>query len=307
MSFRFDGDKMTLLFETERSPFGEEDPDMPEFIRLTTLDDPRLTPFRNLRERTLRGESLFIAEGRLVTERLFVSPFAVESVLTTRETLSTLPDDFFSIPKLDGVPVYLLPEKELFSGIVGFPFHQGMLAVGRRRPLPTFVEAVRSRRAGGSDSGEIWVVLPDATKPDNLGLAFRSAAALGATGVVLGESCCDPFSRRALRVSMGGVLQVPVAQAQNLRSEIETLRREPSPIRFYATLLAPDAVPLPSLTAVPRRSAILFGNEYHGLSAEMSSLCDEKLTIPMSPGVDSLNLGVSVGVFLYEFLRLLRG
>lgn len=268
-----------------------------EFI--SSVDDPRLIPYRNLRERTLRGESAFIAEGRLVTERLLESVFPVQSLLISSEALSALDSDF--IRKIGSVPVYAVSEKEMLSSIAGFPFHQGMLALGTRIPLPSFPEAVKSH---GSRPG-IWVVLPDATKPDNLGLAFRSAAALGAAGVVLGERCCDPFSRRALRVSMGGVLQVPVIQALHLRQEISAVRAS-SDLRFAATVLDPQAVPLPQYSERPERIAVLFGNEYTGLEREDVDLCDTKLIIPMAENVDSLNLGVSVGIFLYELKQPYR-
>lgn len=275
----------------------------PNYIDIDSLEDPRLAPFRNLRERTLRGESLFIAEGHLVAQRLLNSRFPTESVLLSREVREFLPSGFFGdIP--GDVPVYTLPGREMLAHTAGFPFHQGILAAGRRLPLPDFPEAVREHKGSG-----IWVVLPNASKPDNLGLAFRSAAALGAAGVVLGERCCDPFSRRALRVSMGGVLQLPVIQAKNLHAELREVMApetrlpggEP-PVETYGTVLADDAVILSEIGKVPRRAAILFGNEYDGLDGESAALCRRKVTIPMAPGVDSLNLGVSVGIFLYEFL-----
>ena len=265
-------------------------------VPIGSLDDSRLTPYRNLRERTLRGESAFIAEGHLVAERLLDSTFETESLLTWSEGVANFPSSFAA--KLKGKPVFTLHRKEDISQIAGFPFHQGILALGRRKPLPDFLQGMRQ---WGSDPGT-WIILPNATKPDNLGLVFRSAAALGASGVVLGERCCDPFSRRALRVSMGGVLQVPIFQARNLRREITALRKT-SALHFYATLLDANAVNLSSFQRRPEQVAILFGNEYSGLDPEDAALCDLKLTIPMAPNVDSLTLGVSVGIFLYV-LRL---
>jgi tRNA G18 (ribose-2'-O)-methylase SpoU len=153
-----------------------------------------------------------------------------------------------------------------------------------------------------SRRGGAFVVLPDATKPDNLGLAFRCAAALGAEAVVLGERCCDPFSRRALRVSMGGVLQTPIFRAENLLDEIAEARRRRG-VRFFATVLNDEAASLPEIDAWPERTAFVFGNEYSGLTPEFVDACDRSVMIPMRPDVDSLNLGVSVGVFLYEFNR----
>jgi tRNA G18 (ribose-2'-O)-methylase SpoU len=267
-------------------------------IPLESIEDPRLSPYNNLRERTLRGESLFIAEGCLVTERLLDSRFEVESLLISADATDFEPT---FAAKLGKIPIYTVPEKRLLSQIAGFPFHQGMLAIGKRAPLPDFSEAVRDWH---EETG-IWIVLPDATNPDNLGLVFRSAAALGAAGVVLGERCCDPFSRRALRVSMGGVLQVPVIRSLNLLAEIESLRGTGG-LRFYATVLDPEAISLCTFRKRPKQMALLFGNEYNGLAPEYADLCDAKLTIPMAPNVDSLNLGVSVGVFLYELRQANR-
>ncbi len=285
-------------------------------ILVENLDDPRLRPYRNLRERTLRGESIFVAEGALVVERLLRSRFGVESILTTRketglgECLSLVPAD---------VPIYRVDERAAANELVGFEFHQGILAVGKREPSTSFLAGLDA--TFGGENGEItpvgeigsgtrflsrrggaFVVLPDATKPDNLGLAFRCAAALGAEAVVLGERCCDPFSRRALRVSMGGVLQTPIFRAENLLDEIAEARRRWG-VRFFATVLNDEAVSLPELGAWPERTAFVFGNEYSGLTQDFVDACDRSVMIPMRPDVDSLNLGVSVGVFLYEFNR----
>jgi len=275
--------------------------------------DDRLRPYRNLRERTLRGESLFIAEGALVVERLLRSPFEVETVLITRwdgldNCLNLVPPD---------VPIFFVDEQQASENLVGFEFVRGILAVGRRRSLPTMLEGFESfferksfRKPEASlnveNRSRAWVVLPDATKPDNLGLAFRCAAALDAEAVVLGEQCCDPFSRRALRVSMGGVLQTPIYQALNLQSELEETRKRWG-VPFFATILDDNSI---SSYAFNERfsgespyAAFVFGNEYFGLSPEMVALCDHSLKIPMRGDVDSLNLGVSIGIFLYEFNR----
>lgn len=148
--------------------------------------------------------------------------------------------------------------------------------------------------------------MPDASKPDNLGLVFRCAAALDAEAVILGEKCCDPFSRRALRVSMGGVLQTPIYRAKNLLEELRDARERWN-VAFYATVLDDAAIPLYDCGVSPfierSRVAFVFGNEYSGLSSEMIEFCDQSVKIPMRGDVDSLNLGVSVGIFLYEFNR----
>ena len=281
-------------------------------LKVDDFDDERLSGYRNLKERTLRGESLFVAEGALVVERLLRSPFDVESVLITRE--EGLESCLELVP--DGVPIYFVEERTALNSLVGFEFSRGILAIGRRRELPTAVEGFERFFAGISrrdrepftqtSRRRAWIVLPDASKPDNLGLVFRCAAALDAEAVILGEKCCDPFSRRALRVSMGGVLQTPIYRAKNLLEELRDARERWN-VAFYATVLDDAAIPLYDCGVSPfierSRVAFVFGNEYSGLSSEMIEFCDQSVKIPMRGDVDSLNLGVSVGIFLYEFNR----
>lgn len=266
-------------------------------VFVNDLSNPRLIPYRNLRERTLRGESIFIAEGPLVVERLLRSEFEVESVLITRERMQSNPSFLEQVPET--VPVWAVDEKAILDEIVGFEFYQGVLALGKRKRLPTFLEGARREAATGK-SRSVWVVLCKATKPDNLGLAFRASAALGASAVILDEQSCDPFSRRALRVSMGGVLQVPVWRAVSLADEIQQLQRELTNFDAFATVLDETAESICNIAPWPARTALLFGNEYEGLLPEQTALCRRRVMIPMRPDVDSLNLGVSVGIFLYE-------
>ncbi|MDO4583066.1 MAG: RNA methyltransferase [Planctomycetia bacterium] len=256
-----------------------------------SFSDSRLDAYRNLRDRTLRGESLFIAEGDLVVERLLKSRFGVESLLVVDRAMKRV------LPMVERylsseVPVYTIPYEEV-SQLTGFAFHQGVLAVGRREEVWSWEDLLASRRG----KRRVLIVLPDITKPDNLGNVFRCAAALGADGILLGEQACDPLGRRCLRVSMGGVFQLPWHRSRNLAEDLTRLQQQG--YACYATILDTSAVPLREVVWQPR-VALLLGNEYDGLNAEMVEKCDEKITIPMAEGVDSLNLGVSCGIFLYE-------
>lgn len=263
-----------------------------EVIRVDSWDDPHLAPYRNLPERTLRGESIFITEGWLVTERLLKSRYETESVLLSEDCADRFIDQ---IPA--AIPVYVGP-RELLYQVVGYQFHQGVLAVGKRQILPSVRDVLPPPDKPGP---LLLVICPQITKPDNIGLVFRSAAAFGVDAVILGERCAEPFSRRILRVSMGAVLHLPLAKTQHLRGELETLKREWR-VELVATVLDPPAVSLPDFTP-PERLGLLFGHETEGLSEGWEDLCDHRVTIPMSPLVDSLNLGVAAGVFLYEIRR----
>lgn len=258
---------------------------------ISHFTDSRLDPYRNLRDRTLRGESLFIAEGDLVVERLLKSRFAVESMLVVeraRERVLSMVEGFLA----DAVPIYTISH-EAIQEVTGFAFHQGVLAVGRREAVWQWEDLLQSRRG----KRRLLVVLPDITKPDNLGIVFRSAAALGADGILLGEQACDPLGRRCLRVSMGGVFQLPWRKSTSLQEDLTRLQEEG--YTRYATVLDTSAVPLGEVVW-QERVALLLGNEYDGLKPEILEKCDEKITIPMAAGVDSLNLGVSCGIFLYQ-------
>ncbi len=261
--------------------------------RLSDVSDERLAPYRRMKERTLRGENVFIAEGELVVGRLIESRYGVRSVLLTERLLVRMQAVLQSLPPV--TPIFVLEENEL-RNLVGFEYYQGVLAVGGRRDyLP--LEMLRKQPA---TEKSCWIVLPDTTKPDNLGLIFRSCAALGADGVILGRQCCDPFSRRALRVSMGGVLRVPIYRSENIAEELLRLQAD-GILDLYATVLDPAAIPLPNLAVWPQRTAFVFGNEFDGLVEPWLSGCRHRTTIPIVSGVDSLNLGVAVGIFLYEY------
>ena len=267
-----------------------------DFYDIPDPQDPRLAAFQNLRDRTLRGESLFIAEGDLVVERLLTSPFQVESLLVVERAWErVLPMLEQKVP--ERTPIYRVPF-ETVPDLVGFPFHQGVMAIGRREPVWTLKSLTEPRR---NPTRRVILVLPDVTKPDNVGIVFRSAAALGADGVLLGEQACDPLSRRALRVSMGGVLQLPWFKSENIQRDLDVLRSEFG-YTSCATVLSPTAVDVRQM-AWPAKVAICFGNEYDGLKPDFLPHCDLQVTIPMAAGVDSLNLGTSAGIFLWELVK----
>ena len=257
---------------------------------LSSLDDPRLAPYRNMKERTLRGEKLFVTEGLLLTERLLESPFRTESLLVTERMASQVQS---RVPP--EVPVYVVPD-ELIAELVGFPFHRGVLGAGHRGE-PLSLDLLL--KEAGNRAELSLVVCPQVTQAENLGLLFRTSAAFGIDGILLGPQCCDPFSRRALRLSMGGVLRVPFVQSTDLAADLVRLKSEWG-FERVATVLDQNAERLTEARWAPR-TALLFGNEFEGLSDDWLALCDRRLTIPMQPGTDSLNLGVAAGIFIYAW------
>ena len=256
--------------------------------RIESLEDPRVAAYRNLRDRTLRGEEIFVTEGPLVTRRLLASRYEAESVLVAER----FADEFE--PSVAGrAPLYVAPVA-LLRQIVGFPFHQGVLAAGRRPQPDRFDDLLRGKEAA---PGLTLLVCPEITKPENMGLAFRTAAAFGIDGVLFGLRSCDPFSRRGLRVSMGGTLQVPFVRSADFLADLGRLKQEWQ-FQLFAAVVDARAERL-SEVRWPTRVGIVLGNEFAGLEAAVLAICDRRVTIPMQPGMDSLNLGTAAAVFAY--------
>ena len=185
--------------------------------RIHSLDDPRVAAYRNLRDRTLRGESIFVTEGPLVTRRLLASRYEAESVLVAER----FAEEFQELVG-DKAPLYVAGPG-LLREIVGFPFHQGVLAAGRR-PEPLRLDGLLGGFDDSTTTQRTLLVCPEITKPENMGLVFRVAGAFGIDGVLLGSRSCDPFARRSLRVSMGGVLGVPWVKSAALAVDLRRLK-----------------------------------------------------------------------------------
>ncbi len=219
--------------------------------------------------------------------RLLKSGLRVHSVLLADHRLGEL-RPYLS----EGVPVYTT-ENSLLSQIVGFDFHLGVLACGHR-PEQQDISAF--------DNARTLIVLPEVRHAENLGLIIRTAHALGVDGVLLSEIGCDPFARRVIRVSMGSVFSVPVVCVPGLRDQLIHLKHKHH-FHLLASVVGKEAVPVhryhrPSSGPV----AVLFGNEPEGLADCWVRLCDERITIPMVEGVDSLNLAVAVGIVMHRLV-----
>ncbi|MFP4107213.1 MAG: TrmH family RNA methyltransferase [Phycisphaerae bacterium] len=257
--------------------------------RIKSPDDARIAAYRNLRDRTLRGESLFIAEGRWLVERLLRSEVRTVSLLCLEKDAEPLAELAES-----GVPIYQADEAVL-STIVGFDFHRGVLACGKRPPRRTIDDVL-----AGKETGPVrLIVCPEVADPQNLGSIFRIAAGFGYDGVLLGPNCCDAWSRRCLRVSMGAVLTLPHAVGTDFETDLRTLREQWN-VQLVGTVLDETAENLADVRP-PDRCAIILGCEATGLGEQTLELCDRRVTIPMAPETDSLNLATAAGIFGYCF------
>ncbi|MCE9592296.1 MAG: RNA methyltransferase [Planctomycetes bacterium] len=255
-----------------------------------SLNDPRVAPYRNLKDRELASEGdRFIAEGEHLVRRLLASDFPVESVL-----LSTRVADEIAplVPKQ--AAVYVAPDA-VIHGVIGFRFHSGVMAVGKRKPSPTI------DRVMPKGDRSLLLICPEIINADNLGSLMRLAAGFGVDAVVLGERCCDPFWRRCVRVSMGAVFTLPIVRSDDLQRDLTHLRDRWG-VELMATVLDETAEPL-EIVARPARLGVLVGSEPQGLDKKWIDACQRRITIPMKLGTDSLNVAVAAAVFLFWFTR----
>jgi tRNA G18 (ribose-2'-O)-methylase SpoU len=259
--------------------------------RVETLDDPRLWPYRNLKDRELaRHGQLFIAEGEHLLRRLLASDFPVESVFVAERRVAEIAP---LVP--EPTPVYAGPTP-LLNQVLGMKFHSGVIACGRRKPRPTLEQLL------APDPPRLTlVVLPEISNVENIGSLIRLSAAFGADAMILGERCHDPFWRQSVRVSMGTIFTLPILQSDDLKRDLRLLREDWG-TELAATVLDPDAQPLEEARR-PSRFGLLLGSEAQGLSREWVAACDRRVTIPMHRGADSLNVAAAAGVFLYHFTR----
>lgn len=254
-------------------------------IEIADAADPRLDLYRDVKDRDLTGrDGLFMAEGKVVIERLFVSPVAkCVSVLTTPERLKTL--DISALA--EDVPVYVVVQ-EAMDRVAGFPIHRGYLALGRYAPKQSLADLLAGDRVR-------VLALSAIANTDNMGGLMRNAAAFGVDAVILDAECCDPLYRKAIRVSVGGVLKVPHYRVDDLVAAFREYE-----LSAYA--LSPSGKVTLDALAPAKRSAFLFGAEGPGLRPELMAAC-ETVRIDMHGGFDSLNVATTSGIVLYHMCR----
>jgi tRNA G18 (ribose-2'-O)-methylase SpoU len=259
-----------------------------QIIRVSSLDDPRIADYRAIRDRDLiRQKGLFIVEGENPVLRLLASQYATASLLVSDKRLARIAP---SVP--DNIPLYTAPET-ILEQAPGFSFNRGVIACGIRRPLPSLEDLLLRIKPPAT-----LVVCAGIGDAENLGQIIRSCAALGVAGLLLGGGTIDPFYRRVVRVSMGALFTLPLAGSTDLAADLRRVKE--SGYRLFATYLSPAATPLRQVHPVPL-SAILLGNEGSGLPAELAEAGDERITIPMQAGVDSLNVAAAAAIMIHHF------
>ena len=271
---------------------------MPNIIEVTDVSLPELDVFARLTEAQLRcrlepEKGVFIAESPKVIARALDAGYEPVSLLMERKHIAGDARDI--IRRCGDIPVYTA-DRALLAGLTGYELTRGVLCAMRRPRLPD-VEAL----CAGARRVAVLEGIVDAT---NVGAIFRSAAALHMDAVLVTPTCCDPLCRRAARVSMGTVFQIPWTYIGARASDwphpgIETLRS--LGFQTAAMALSPDAASIedPRLAAA-EKLAIVLGTEGDGLAAGTIAACDHTVCIPMSHGVDSLNVAAASAVAFWQ-------
>lgn len=250
--------------------------DLADYVGLTDVE---------LRRRREPAAGLFIAEGEKVIRRAVAAGYEPRSLLLEEKWLPALGD---VVDMMTG-PIYLASAATLRS-VTGYVVHRGALASMSRKPLESPLEL--------ASKADRLAVLEDVNDHTNVGAIFRGAAGLGMGAVLLSPRCADPLYRRSVKVSMGAVFAVPWSRLTTWPGDLRDVRR----LGFSVLALTPqhDAVDLadvpPDLT---RRPALVLGAEGDGLSDTALALADLRVRIPMSGGVDSLNVAAAAAVAFY--------
>lgn len=268
---------------------------MPKIIELTDLSAPELDIYARLSEPQLLhyyepDAGIFIAESPTVIELALNAGYEPISLMLERQHIENQAKDI--IERSGDIPVFTA-EFDLLTQLTGFKLTRGALCAMRRRPLPEVRDiCLNARRIA---------VLEDVVNPTNVGAIIRSAAALNIDAVLLTPPCSDPLYRRAARVSMGTVFQVPWTyfRGSDYMSELHELG-----FKTAAMALSDNSVSIDDKKLKAEdKLAIILGTEGTGLAAESIARADYTVKIPMANGVDSLNVAAASAVAFWELTK----
>ncbi len=259
-----------------------------------SLDAPELALYCTLRRvEEHERAGVLVATNIKVVKRLLASRYTVVSALLTPAWLEQLEPLLRARPEKE-ICVYV-GERKLLETITGYQLHQGALAVAKIPPPPDFETLLKN-----SPRPLLLAAVEGIASAENLGAVVRNCAAFGAHFLIVGETCGSPFQRRAVSGSMGTTFEQPLIHVDNLVEKLTSLRARG--VRCLAAHPRPGAK---KLTAVDLRGdcCLVFGAEGPGLTPAVLAACDDMVEIPMPSHMNSLNVAVATGIFLYEATR----
>lgn len=258
-------------------------------FELTALSQKHLDYFQSLKGKGGHlADGIFIAEGPKIVSHVLASNCEVPYALLTPEFFEKYQSLF---AEREGITHVHLAGKGEMEKIVGYPLHQGVMLAAKIPEEKPLEQLVRARPV-------TLVALEGIADAENMGTLIRTAAAFGATAVAIDATCCHPFLRRSVRVSMGTVVNVPIVRVSSI-GELITQLQQIKPVQIVAAALEEKSCDLRDVIW-ERDVAILFGAEGTGLTSAALKQTDSIAHVSMAPGIDSLNVGVACGIFLHH-------
>jgi len=253
------------------------------FITIDDINAKELEIYHQFREHAFKADGSFVADSPKVVNLLLEEEIEVKSILATQEYYDT--NKALIETKKDAT--FYVASKEQMQNIVGHKIHHNVMMHG-----------IRPKETPLDDLGNNILMLDEISSTQNIGSIARSAAALGIDSYLVPKHGPHPYSRRALRVSMGHVSMLKVHTYSDITDTILSLKEQG--YRIYAAEVTQDSTPLASVK-VTDKWVLLMGHEGSGLSDEVLAHCDEVVTIEMMEGVKSFNVGVAASIMMYQF------
>lgn len=255
-------------------------------MKLIPIDDihvPKLHIYQQFREHAFKADGSFVADSPKVVNLLLEEAIEVRSILSTQEYYDAHSSLLSNINDAN----FYLATKEQMQNIVGHKIHHNVMMHGIR-PKETLLREL----------GDTIIMLDEISSTQNIGAIARSAAALGIDAYLVPRRGPHPYSRRALRVSMGHISLLDIHSYDDIIVTIKKLKAYG--YRVYAAEVTKDSTPL-SAVKVAQKWVLLMGHEGSGLNQEVLEICDEVVTIEMMEGVKSFNVGIAASIMMYQF------
>ncbi|HFQ61964.1 MAG TPA: RNA methyltransferase [Epsilonproteobacteria bacterium] len=256
------------------------------YIHINDINTPELQIYHQFREHAFKKDGSFVADSPKVVNLLLEQDIEIKSILATEEYYS---QNTMLIKKLKDALFYIAT-KEQMQNIVGHKIHHNVMMHGIR-PKDIPLEELDNH----------IIMLDEISSTQNIGAIARSAAAIGINSYLLPSYGPHPYSRRALRVSMGHISMLKTHIYSDIKTTIHALKKKGYYI--YAAEVTQDSTPLAHVKVKPKW-VLLLGHEGTGLSKEILALCDEVVTIEMMEGVKSFNVGIAASIMMYQFKNL---
>jgi len=257
------------------------------YLKINSVDIKELEIYHQLRDSAFRSDNSFVADSPKVVNKLLETDIKVKSILATQEYY----DEFEHLLVSKDIPKLYLASKIEMQNIVGHKIHHNCMLHG-----------IRPEQTQLQELDDQIIMLDTITSTENVGSIARSAAALGINSYMLPKGAPHPFSRRALRVSMGHTSLLRIHIYEDIRQAIKDLKAEG--YKVFAAEISEDSTMLANIIT-PKKWVLIMGHEGNGISQSILELCDEVVTIEMQDGIKSLNVSVAAAIIMYQFKHCL--